>query len=48
MSRLQIQTSGYELAKGQFDLYEIFVERLVKAFPNVPMAFILPDSLVPA
>ena len=45
VSRLQIQTSGYELAKGQFDLYEIFVERLVKAFPNVPMAFILPDSL---
>ena len=45
VSRLQIQTSGYQLAKGQFDLYEVFVERLVRAFPNVPMAFILPDSL---
>ena len=44
-SRDQLQADGYELAKGQFDLYEVFVERLVKAFPNVPMAFILPDSL---
>lgn len=44
-SRRQLQATGYELAKGQFDLYEIFVERLVKAFPDVPMAFILPDSL---
>ena len=43
--RNQLQAAGYELAKGQFDLYEVFVERLVKAFPNVPMAFILPDSL---
>ena len=44
-SRSQLQAAGYELAKGQFDLYDVFVERVVKAFPNVPMAFILPDSL---
>lgn len=44
-TRDQLQAAGYQLAKGQFDLYEVFVERLVKAFPNVPMAFILPDSL---
>ncbi len=43
--RVQLQAAGYELAKGQFDLYEIFVERLVRGFYNVPMAFILPDSL---
>lgn len=44
--RRQLQALGYELAEGQFDLYEVFVERLVKSFPNLPMAFILPDSLL--
>ena len=44
-SRRRLQAAGYELAKGQFDLYEIFVEQLVRIFPRVPMAFILPDSL---
>ena len=43
--RRQIQAAGYELAKGQFDLYDVFVERLIKSFPSTPMAFILPDSL---
>ena len=44
-SRRQIQAAGYELARGQFDLYDVFVERLIKSFPSTPMAFILPDSL---
>ena len=45
VSRRHIQGSGYEMATGQFDLYEVFVERLIKTFPDVPMAFILPDSI---
>ena len=44
-SRHELRVAGYELAKGQFDLYEIFVERVVKLFSNIPMAFILPDSV---
>lgn len=43
--RRELRTAGYELAEGQFDLYEIFVERVVKLFSNIPMAFILPDSV---
>ena len=43
--RQKLRAVGYELAQGQFDLYEVFVERVVKLFPNIPMAFILPDSI---
>ena len=45
VSRQRIQAVGYALAKGQFDLYEVFIERMVRSFPNTPMAFILPDSI---
>jgi hypothetical protein len=32
---------------GQFDIFELFIERLVKAYPeNCVMAFILPDSIL--
>ena len=44
--RKRLRGCGYELAQGQFDLYEIFVERVVKRFPGIPMAFILPDSVL--
>ena len=44
--RHKLRDAGYELAQGQFDLYEIFVERVVKLFPGIPMAFILPDSVL--
>ena len=43
--RGKLQEAGYELAQGQFDLYEIFIERMIKSFPDTPMAFILPDSI---
>lgn len=45
VSRRELRAAGYELAHGQFDLYEVFVERVVKLFPNIPMAIILPDSV---
>ena len=44
-TRQRIQAVGYELAKGQFDLYEVFIERMIRSFPDTPMAFILPDSI---
>ncbi len=45
-SRRGLRAAGYELARGQFDLYEIFIERVLKLFSNIPMAFILPDSVL--
>lgn len=45
VSRRELRAAGYELAYGQFDLYEVFAERVLKLFPDIPMAFILPDSV---
>ena len=45
-SSLARRTSGLELAVGQYDLFELFIERLVKAYhENCIMAFIVPDSI---
>ena len=44
--RLRYKALGYELAVGQFDIFELFAERAVKSVPNgTHVALILPDSI---
>ena len=46
MSKEQLRAAGYELARGQCDSFELFVEKCVReAPPGTPMAFIVPDSV---
>ena len=43
----ELRGSGLQLAVGQFDVFELFIERLISAYPNgCTMAFIVPDSVV--
>ncbi len=45
-SRGQLQSLGYELARGQYDSYELFIELCLQlAAPGAMLAFIVPDSL---
>jgi adenine-specific DNA-methyltransferase len=44
--RPTLQRAGYSLARGQFDTYELFIERFVGTLPRgTPAAFIVPDSI---
>jgi adenine-specific DNA-methyltransferase len=45
-SKESLRQRGYQLARGQCDSFELFVERCVHdAKPGTPMAFIIPDSI---
>ncbi|TCN21080.1 TaqI-like C-terminal specificity domain-containing protein [Mesobacillus foraminis] len=45
-SRDFLEKYGYTLAKGQFDIYELFIEMSISIVANnALMAFILPDSI---
>lgn len=45
-SKDSLRQRGYQLARGQCDSFELFVERCVQdAKPGTPMAFIIPDSI---
>lgn len=45
-SKESLRQRGYQLARGQCDSFELFVERCVHdAKPGTPMAFIIPDSV---
>jgi adenine-specific DNA-methyltransferase len=42
----QLQEKGYQLARGQFDSYELFIELCLRVVPQRTMlAFIVPDSI---
>lgn len=42
----ELRGAGYQLAQGQFDSYELFIELCLKVMPDhAILAFIIPDSL---
>lgn len=45
-SPAELRKAGYQLAQGQFDSYELFVELCLRVMPqHAILAFIVPDSL---
>jgi hypothetical protein len=45
-SPAELRAAGYQLAQGQFDSYDLFVEMCLKAVPvDAILAFIIPDSV---